>query len=387
MSGVMVVRLHGRLLAVKRQGPNGPDRLRREAEVLGGLSHPGLVQLVDVSATEPIELRTVFVGPASWDRMPPSAPERVAALAAVAATVADLHELDTTHGAVHPSHVLTADDDRPVLCGLADAGPADDDGRARDLDGLAGLLEDIGGGAEPASVRARIDDLATRCRAGSLDARSLARELDHLARPSPPARTGVLTALDARRGTRVALVAAPLLVGWLALHQMSSPPTSDDPSDAPPGPAEEIASPTVAPASRAPSPSTASPSTTAPTTTAGPPTTGPMLAPADAGPPPELDHDGRHYTVGQAGDRAVLGDWDCDGIPTVAVLRPATGLVVVFDDWPAPGETSEPLASHEFPGALDLRVEADGGCDALRVDTADGSLLVRPGEADPAGTP
>ena len=199
MSGVMVVRLHGRLLAVKRQGPNGPDRLRREAEVLGGLSHPGLVQLVDVSATEPIELRTVFVGPASWDRMPPSAPERVAALAAVAATVADLHELDTTHGAVHPSHVLTADDDRPVLCGLADAGPADDDGRASDLDGLAGLLEDIGGGAEPASVRARIDDLATRCRAGSLDARSLARELDHLARPSPPARTGVLTALDARR--------------------------------------------------------------------------------------------------------------------------------------------------------------------------------------------
>ena len=46
-----------------------------------------------------------------------------------------------------------------------------------------------------------------------------------------------------------------------------------------------------------------------------------------------LESDGRRYRVGQAGDAVLVGDWDCDGRPTPALFRPATGEVFVFPRW------------------------------------------------------
>jgi hypothetical protein len=42
------------------------------------------------------------------------------------------------------------------------------------------------------------------------------------------------------------------------------------------------------------------------------------------------------WVVGRAGDRPAVGDWDCDGRATVALLRPATGEVFVFGSWALP---------------------------------------------------
>jgi hypothetical protein len=42
---------------------------------------------------------------------------------------------------------------------------------------------------------------------------------------------------------------------------------------------------------------------------------------------------GARYEVGEPGDEAAVGDWGCDGQPTLALLRPATGEVFVFDRW------------------------------------------------------
>jgi hypothetical protein len=51
------------------------------------------------------------------------------------------------------------------------------------------------------------------------------------------------------------------------------------------------------------------------------------------GPPrsPAGDGDGDAH-----GDVVLVGDWDCDGVATVAVWRPAAGVVFVFEGWPGP---------------------------------------------------
>jgi eukaryotic-like serine/threonine-protein kinase len=88
------------------------------------------------------------------------------------------------------------------------------------------------------------------------------------------------------------------------------------------------------------------------------------------------------FRVGRAGDVVVLGDWDCDGVDTVAIYRPADGHVFAYDDWPGLGAGTDegPLAGRtETTGAARRtgivdgvsRVEQGGdGCDELVVEPA-----------------
>ena len=65
------------------------------------------------------------------------------------------------------------------------------------------------------------------------------------------------------------------------------------------------------------------------------------------------------YRIGEELAAVVVGDWDCDGTDTPAVVRP-TGEAFTFDAYGA--ETSTPVE-----GAVDLppRVLTDGDCDLL----------------------
>jgi hypothetical protein len=74
-----------------------------------------------------------------------------------------------------------------------------------------------------------------------------------------------------------------------------------------------------------------------------------------------------------AGDRVVLGDWNCDGTPTAAIARPSTGAVYVFDKWPAAGVAASVHPVGTVAGVVDLRVEPRGDCAALFAVDADGS--------------
>ena len=80
-----------------------------------------------------------------------------------------------------------------------------------------------------------------------------------------------------------------------------------------------------------------------------------------------LEHEGRRWTVGDPGDVVVVGDWDCDGASTPAVVRPATGEVWVFAAW-----TPEPATERVVDGAASAVVEHGDGCDRLVVRTEDG---------------
>lgn len=105
-------------------GP-GVARLRVEAAILAAARHPGVVALVEPATVDEdgtVRVRTRFAGSRTLANAPAPDPARAAAVvAALAGTVADLHDLGIVHGRLTPDHVILAADGRPILCGLAEA--------------------------------------------------------------------------------------------------------------------------------------------------------------------------------------------------------------------------------------------------------------------------
>jgi hypothetical protein len=91
------------------------------------------------------------------------------------------------------------------------------------------------------------------------------------------------------------------------------------------------------------------------------------------------------WVVGLPGDALTVGDWDCDGTATVALLRPTTGEVFVFDRWVGSGEeeTVRPSVTVEGGAALTAK-DADGdGCSTLSVSAPGGLDVDVPLESAP----
>jgi hypothetical protein len=170
-------------------------RLGLEAQRLRTASHPGLVAVVGAKALSADgELRTRFAGDPVSQWMGSLA--HVAGLgAAVAATLADLHEMGIVHGRVDASHVLVGHDGRPRLCGLSSAG---DPSPSDDVHDLGQVLHDLLRRLPP--ERRRLGRLGARLRGDSerraLD-RVIARALDPVATRRPSAHTLAATLLDA----------------------------------------------------------------------------------------------------------------------------------------------------------------------------------------------
>ncbi len=77
------------------------------------------------------------------------------------------------------------------------------------------------------------------------------------------------------------------------------------------------------------------------------------------------------FTAGQPGDLLVLGDWRCEGASTVALVRPSTGEVFVFDGWaPSTSDLAGRLV-RRVPGATGLR--AADRCGHALVDVGTGA--------------
>jgi hypothetical protein len=74
------------------------------------------------------------------------------------------------------------------------------------------------------------------------------------------------------------------------------------------------------------------------------------------------------FTLGQAGDVALLGDWQCRGNFTPALYRPSTGQVFVFDGW---ANASRSLTSSSMAAAPEngrpVVVRSPAGCDRIEV--------------------
>ncbi|MBV9661153.1 MAG: protein kinase family protein, partial [Acidimicrobiales bacterium] len=94
-------------------------RLVREAAVLHAAAHPAVVRLLEVTDDRLVLERVE--GPTLAD-LPQQSPEVVAGWgAALATTVADLHDIGYSHGAICEEHVVFDGSGRPLLCSFGRA--------------------------------------------------------------------------------------------------------------------------------------------------------------------------------------------------------------------------------------------------------------------------
>lgn len=353
-----------------RPGPDGPvivrvalddagrEALRREADRLRRCRHPGVVEL---RAEENDELTLAWAGSETLATARPDPVRATAVLAAVAGTVADLHGLGIVHGRIEPSHVVVGPDGHPRLCGLRGPDPGAPHPEPSDDVAALGALVDhlVGPGIEVEPIpdrrwgrrvstgfqRRALQTLADR--AGAADpadrptARELARAIVQTVPEDRPDRAPVLRVV----------AAAAIVAGVLAAATWLRPSSGRSTA-----PRAEIA---VAP------PPSSEPAPVACTTTADDTA---MDLDGDGCPDPfRVDGTsvralGRTFEVGRSGDHVQVGDWDCDGRATVAVVRATTGEVFVFDTWERSGEAVTVNAVDVVEGARSLQVDPGPSC-------------------------
>lgn len=369
------------------------DALRREARRLEIARHPGVVEVLGSCGDDDRwELCLAHGGrPASLLHL--AAPELVASVAAAAAAVlADLHGRGVVHGHLCARHVLLGREGEVRLCGFGpdagDATPGDDVAALGEviveLLGSREVLEPIPGArwrrrgpwdgimrralltladlacAEPASRRPTAGQLAVAIKEavpGEARARGRRPELQlrgsggtvragtHLAasehaparRPHPPRHLREHVPRVQRWAPAVAAAAGGALLlagigGWAA-----GGPTASD----------EVEGPCA------------------------------VLEPSEACQPVLIDGTtvsvgSVRFAVGAPGDQVAVGDWDCDGRITAAVLRPPTGEVFLFDGWAA-DEVLEVAATAVIPGGRSLQPSQDT-CGPPLVVGVDGAL-------------
>ena len=346
MSGITVSRRGDRIVAVK-EAASGSERAARlliEAEVLQRISHPGVAEYVAHQADPIVQLVTMFAGTDTWERQPPEGSAAVRALAVVASVLADLHEAKISHGELVAAHIICGSGQRPILCGFGRSTPLSPESKAADLAALATLLDDLTEALDD-EQRTQVGAISADMRCDSLSAREATGRIDALlSRETPATPTRQMS-----RGVLALVATATLGIIAVALVSMIG--------NSPAPPFSAISSTTTAPVA-----------TTLVTTTTA-------LVPPAAG-APTLAHQGRRYALGRPGDVTIVGDWDCDGTDTPALLRPATGEVAIFSEWPAlkAGIAAQHIVVVD--GAHSLEIDDQSTCIVLRVRTANGSVLI-----------
>lgn len=399
---------------VLRKSARGGQRaaLRREAEVLRALGGHGVVRLIELvdgaDVTELVVLDTG--GPSLAAALADPATDSRSALRLLADAcdaVSRLHEQGWAHGDLRADHVLLTRRHHIRLCSLGDAvslGTEPDGGRA-DRVALLRIVDDwtrsAGTDGSPMSSRIRSRVLARRTHRlpDDPDPRLLGRILRRTAATglAVPSRDRIRLPLPLRSGRRVRRVAVPAVtitlvagIAWFALPFQGPDPGLGG-SDSGGGTAHTTqmsTTTTVALGAAPPAPETAAASGCRAVERSRPDVDG-----DGCGDDVSIEHDvvvagGHRYRVGRVGDLAAIGDWDCDGTSTIAVLRPEDGTVHVFDRWALDGRPAQAATWGRVDGAASIAAPADG-CGAPRVTTTAGAVqTVTPtgsSDATPAG--
>jgi hypothetical protein len=368
-------------------------------------------------------------------RLPSLTVEEVAGLfAAVASTLADLHDLGFVHGGLTAEQVLVGADGHPLLRGFghggrvgeppvaeptasANADPARAEGDPLDptVDVFAlgalirGMVDTAGGTHRDRVSRSTADALrsvADRATAPDpglrLSARALADAVRHAVpearlprratpeplagaepqpvRPGPPLRRPVAPPVP--RGRRRSWFLAGAAVVAVAVMGLAVVTTSRPASRPAPG--------SVAPPTPPAATTTLTRRTVVTAVPAGacPEVDSTLAADTDGDGCPEalrwsdgvVEAGGARWAVGGPGDLVATGDWACRGGSTLALLRPATGDVFVFDSWPSPGQELTATAVTRVDGGFALRsadLDADG-CPELLVERPHGPPVAVP---------
>ncbi|HNA36597.1 MAG TPA: protein kinase, partial [Microthrixaceae bacterium] len=363
--------------SVLRKSARGGQRaaLRREAEVLRALGGHGVVRLIEIvdgaDVTELVVLDTG--GPSLAAALADPATDSRSALRLLADAcdaVSRLHEQGWAHGDLRADHVLLTRRHHIRLCSLGDAvslGTEPDGGRA-DRVALLRIVDDwtrsAGTDGSPMSSRIRSRVLARRTHRlpDDPDPRLLGRILRRTAATglAVPSRDRIRLPLPVRSGRRVRRVAVPAVtiilvagIAWFALpsHGPDPGPGGSDSGGGTAHTTQMSTTTTVALGAAPPAPETAAASGCRAVERSRPDVDG-----DGCGDDVSIEHDvvvagGHRYRVGRVGDLAAIGDWDCDGTSTIAVLRPEDGTVHVFDRWALDGRPAQAATWGRVDGA------------------------------------
>ncbi len=388
---------------IAKRGTGGARAgIRREAEVIGAVGGTELVQLVELrDRAEVTELVLRDVGGASLAARladpKTTATTAMGLLATTCETVARLHARGWGHGRIDAHHVLVTARGRIRLCSLRSAAPLDVDPTIARAD-RAALLRLVDDWTHSTAQRPH-----RRLSVGGLRARLLARRTHRLQDDPDPQVLARILRRAARAGdvplrrswralTMVAVAAIGLVVAGRAVAGLAGTGTGTGSTASSASSSPSARSDTATPATDAPDPTEASvpnddPGATTPNAIPDCPPGSTDLPDVDGdrcGDDVRIEDDvvvvaDRRYRVGRPGDVVAVGDWDCDGTATAAVLQPSTGTVHVFSTWATDGVDASASELGDVDGAVDFAASTD--CGPPQVVTASGAVV------DVGGTP
>lgn len=427
----------GRAVVIKQATGDGDvARLAREAALLRAAAHPGVVELLAerTVAGGGREVMLALAGTRTAADLRVPLLSVAGLIAALATTVADLHALGIAHGRIRADHVVIDAGGRPVLCGFGEAvrfepgdGAAAVLPTAVDVAWVGALLRrlltadsesDVAWSPIPERRFSLRDRWAAHTQRALLNVADHATADDPATRPSARAlATAVLAALpearlpDAASGTDEAALPPPsvpwprrsldvlrrcrsrgpvggrrasaiiVAVGLAAAVFAGAALLRPDTTTASPPPAS--------PPTRSELPSRAG-STPATGTAAAarsprcpePMPGGAVLADHDGDgcpssivlSPGTVAVDGVRFSVGGPADLLAIGDWNCDGRATVALVEHDSGRVYLFADWAGAGHDISVPPVTTVPRAVAVAShDLDGdGCPSLVVTDAAG---------------
>ncbi len=408
---------------ITRRATDADERrsLRHEAELLATLRHPGVAEFISWSDDgDTSELMTRVGGTTTMSDLTAADTDTVAGIvAALAATCSDLHDIGIVHGRIEPHRVTIAPSGQPILTDFRSGGPVGStppeseppmppycDPHAAagvpldpsiDVFCLGATLEhllrhDVEGPGADRPVRRRLSRVARDAMAERAGHRPSAGELAgailsaapgaHL--PDQPssrrtARSGSLNRLlerpasqtargESRRPRPVRGVAAAVgvvSIAVIALIVANRPGPSRAPADA----AASATTPPTVVAQRV-RPRTDPPQHLSPTPTGDLESSAPAAV---------ITFEGVRYGIDAAEQHHAVGDWNCDGSETLALLDSSTGALTLFETWPGVGSVTASPVDH-LVGAVDILAESSAlePCDELTVVFPDRRLTYDP---------
>lgn len=341
--------------------PSGPDRhlLRTHCETVAGLDHDGLAAVLDV-----VDLDDAFVAVVTpeadqgtlADRLllgALPAAEAVSLVGTLAGALAAAHRAGLTHRRLHAGNVLLTADG-PLLTDLAQSAAAgrpsrSPDPAADDLADLGRLAHELVDPADPLAQPYRA--LCAAAAAGEIDGPEAFAVA--LAGIRPVVSVGACTdsapsavAAPGPRPGRLGLVAAVAMVVGTCLGAMPTAASAlldrNRDRDRAPAAADRAA-------------------VVSPTATRWSPTTAELTVQTADGP--------ARFRIGEPGDALLVGDWDCDGLDTPGLYRPATGETFLFDGWAQDG-VLEAAPGTVLERSAEVAIHADGACDRIGAASA-----------------
>ncbi|MGI8663739.1 MAG: hypothetical protein ACR2LQ_11075 [Acidimicrobiales bacterium] len=413
---------------VRKTSRSAPDRhrLEHEGELLRAAQHPGVVELVSDDG----ELTTRYVGSHTIETAQSMGVTRAAALvASIADTLADLHALGLVHGRVEPSHIILGEAGRPVLCGFGGAAyvgtvappsaplppeltdPAHPEGApaepSTDVFGLGAVLRVLvsDGASEPEPIPERRLSLARILHPWSgYHQRALLNVADQATADDPAQRP---SARELAAAVRAIVPEATSTGRSHHAHDTSDRELPIEPRDLLRERGGPIAAAIIGLAllffgvssllGQSPGSSARAPgdpgAATAPDVQPTPTSASMICSPIGGLPAADLDGDGCpddaavigwgvvsvgsvRFAVGEHDDAVALGDWDCDGLATPAVLQASSKAIYEFASWATPGQDSSGTLVGIAPDAVELRASPDL-CPTLQAIGADGLVVPR----------